>query len=297
MIVKNSNSDIGLLDYLLILSRARNLSEAAKQCGISQSALSNALKHLEAQLGVRLYDRKACAMTPAGNIYIRNAEQILVLCRECREKLETMKRGSFTLGVDRYLGNGITNALTEYIYRNFPELGFSVVLDSLENLRRLLSEGTLDMYCAFERASALPGCIQRGTQPLQLYLTGSEESGDGLSVKAPGLTFLKPEGDTALWEAADQWMKKQALHPAHISETNSFDLAKLLISQTDTATVIPASVLPEFTAFRLVPMKGASVLPVFVYRADAAENQIREEILAAFPEILEGLCKKEGADR
>lgn len=288
-----------ILDYMLVLDRAKSISEAAARCGVGQSALSNALKHLETELGIRLYDRKAGCMTQAGSIYVRNAERILSVYERCKAELSLMKKGTFTLGIGRYLGNSVASGLTERIYQAFPDLGFSIELESRETLRRLLLEHRLDMYLAFEAGGPLPGCIVQSAQPVPLYLAGAARIFKDADRPDPdvfsGLTFLKLQNDTVLSETAQHWMKKQGLFPGRTSETNSLEMARLLLSQADAFTVLPGCALSGFSGFRFLPMKGAFISPVFVSRAGSPESQLREEIRILLPEVMNA-CSADRAE-
>ena len=51
------------LKYLLTLAQTRNMTRAAEQLYISQSALSHYLKCVEEDLGARLFDRSTTPMT------------------------------------------------------------------------------------------------------------------------------------------------------------------------------------------------------------------------------------------
>ena len=60
------------LKYLLTLAQTRNMTRAAEQLYISQSALSHYLKCVEEDLGARLFDRSTTPMTLtyAGKCYM-----------------------------------------------------------------------------------------------------------------------------------------------------------------------------------------------------------------------------------
>lgn len=63
-----SRADIADMAYFLTIARHRSFSRAGREVGISASALSHALKSLEARLGVRLFNRttRSVTLTAAG---------------------------------------------------------------------------------------------------------------------------------------------------------------------------------------------------------------------------------------
>lgn len=64
------------LEYFLETARLNNMTEAAKALHVSQPSLSNAVKSLEKELGVSLFDRngKRIALNDAGRYFARRVE-------------------------------------------------------------------------------------------------------------------------------------------------------------------------------------------------------------------------------
>ena len=61
------------LEYFLAIVNTGSFSEAAEQCHISQSAISQQIKSLETELGTRLFDRhnRTFSLTKAGELLYR----------------------------------------------------------------------------------------------------------------------------------------------------------------------------------------------------------------------------------
>lgn len=83
-----------LLSFMVV-TRERSFTRAAAQLGVSQSALSHAMRNLEARLGVRLLTRttRSVAPTEAGEqLFIRlrphlmEIEQELTALRDTRDR-------------------------------------------------------------------------------------------------------------------------------------------------------------------------------------------------------------------
>ena len=67
------------LRYFLALADELHFRRAAERAHVSQPALSQQLRSLEEELGVRLIDRstRTAALTPAGSVFARGARQVL----------------------------------------------------------------------------------------------------------------------------------------------------------------------------------------------------------------------------
>ena len=67
------------LKYIVSLSRTLHFGDAAKECLVSQPTLSIAVKKLEEQLGVNIFERsrQSLMVTPVGEKIIAQAEKVL----------------------------------------------------------------------------------------------------------------------------------------------------------------------------------------------------------------------------
>ena len=289
-------NDKNILDYMQILDQCDSISGAAEKCGISQSALSNALKHLEMSLEVHLYDRKAGRMTQAGKIYVKTAERIQAALQECRSELEAMKSGSFVFGIDSCLGTAIAIELNKRMLSRFPDLRFSILNDELSVLKWRMQEGSLDMYYALDDDIEREGVLVRNGIPLQLYLIASQMP-DGKTGSVQELLSerqLVRQRNSPLTESVIQWLKSNRIEPPDQAVTNSYIMASILAEQANAVFAVPSTILSEFEGFTAMPIPGAQVLPHFFYPAGKGENQMREEIILAFVEIISECSYKEG---
>jgi DNA-binding transcriptional LysR family regulator len=66
------------LEYVRAVARARSFTRAADDLHVAQPALSTAVRRLEGELGVRLFDRttRRVELTPAGAAFVRRAARI-----------------------------------------------------------------------------------------------------------------------------------------------------------------------------------------------------------------------------
>ena len=90
-----SRADLNDLQAFLAVARERSFTRAAAQLGVSQSALSQTVRDLEARLGLRLFARttRSVAPTEAGERLLRSVgprleeiEAELAAIKELREK-------------------------------------------------------------------------------------------------------------------------------------------------------------------------------------------------------------------
>ena len=81
------------MKYFITIVDCHSFTEAAEQCFISQSAISQQIKSLERELGIRLFERnkRHFSLTPAGEYFYRHGKVILDEIEDFKE--ETIRRG------------------------------------------------------------------------------------------------------------------------------------------------------------------------------------------------------------
>ncbi|KEA52979.1 LysR family transcriptional regulator [Mangrovibacter sp. MFB070] len=131
------------LYYLIIVARERSFTRAAAQLGVSQSALSHAIRGLEERLGIRLLTRttRSVAPTEAGEQLINairprmdEIELELVSLTDMRDKVAGNIR--LTLG-EHALESTVWPALKPFL-EQYPDVNVEMTIDN--GLRDIVSE-------------------------------------------------------------------------------------------------------------------------------------------------------------
>lgn len=139
------------IQYVLALAEERNFSKAAERLFISQPALSQFIKNVEKEVGMPLFDRGTNPMqlTPAGEIYIKTAKEILVLEKELERRvgdLSELKSGRFAIGTSAFRASCLLpKSLREFTSRH-PGIDTDVVTDNVSQLKQMLLVGDID-FC------------------------------------------------------------------------------------------------------------------------------------------------------
>ena len=138
------------IQYFQAVVRNNSFSEAAEECHISQSAISQQVQALERELGFRLLERKnrRFTLTPAGE-YFYQKSLILVADYEriCREsaRIAHGKNASLRVGCLRsYSGREFYRAVEQFA-REYPDVSLEIQQGNHEELYRMLQEERLDL--------------------------------------------------------------------------------------------------------------------------------------------------------
>ncbi len=130
------------------VARTRNVSQAAQQLNLSQSAVSKRLKMLEQELGIILFERvkgnKTFFLTPAGEGFVDVAERWLSVWRET-QSLQFRNPGlSLSIGTLDSLNYAFLPGLYQSLGRHQPKLNLKVMTAHSRELYDLVDRREVD---------------------------------------------------------------------------------------------------------------------------------------------------------
>lgn len=127
-----------------------NMTEAGKKLYISQPSVSQAIKELENELEVKLFDRigKKLYLTNEGEIYLKFVSRILNLNEEVKIMLEDLKNnvtGKIKIGASTTIGTYILpNVIKSFLEKN-KDVEISIVIENTEDIEKLLLDNDVDI--------------------------------------------------------------------------------------------------------------------------------------------------------
>jgi DNA-binding transcriptional LysR family regulator len=83
------------LRYFVAVANALSFTKAAEHLHLAQPSLTRQIKDLEAEIGVRLFDRagKRTSLTPEGESFLLDARQLLAACEQSVLAVQRLSRG------------------------------------------------------------------------------------------------------------------------------------------------------------------------------------------------------------
>lgn len=147
-----------------IVAALKSFSKAAEALHLTQPAVTLQIKNLEGGLGQRLLERsgRTLTLTPAGEIFLTYAQQILNLAEQAQETVEQFikQRGRLSIAagttttifrlpailsvyhqnypkVDIRIRNGASKRVTELVYENTVDLGLVTTIDPVLTLKTI----------------------------------------------------------------------------------------------------------------------------------------------------------------
>ena len=127
-------ADLGDLNAFLAVARARGFRDAARACGVSASALSEAVRRVETRLGVRLLHRTTRSVTPteAGARLIDRLTPALGEVEAALEVVNTFRdrpAGMLRLNVPVSAARLVLPALLPGFLAAYPDVRMEIVAD------------------------------------------------------------------------------------------------------------------------------------------------------------------------
>ena len=138
------------LRYIVALARERHFGRAADKCNVSQPTLSVAVKKLEDELGVALFERSSgdVRATPIGTQVVAQAERALAEAARVGEVAAAGKdplAGPLRLGVIYTIGPWLLPALVPRVKTLAPLMPLFIAEGYTENLLERLKSSELDV--------------------------------------------------------------------------------------------------------------------------------------------------------
>lgn len=142
--------EIRQLEYFQMVSQLNSFTKAAERLHVAQPSVTNAIKKLERELDIQLFDRsqKQIIITPEGEIFLKRAQAIL---RNINDAITEMReyhqlnKGSIRLGVPPMIGSYLFPKLYLEFNQAFPQIQLDIVEEGSLLTKRMVEAGELDL--------------------------------------------------------------------------------------------------------------------------------------------------------
>ena len=180
--------------YFQAVVRCNSFTQAAKECQISQSAISQQVQALEKELGVQLMQRenRRFIVTPAGMHFYKQSLRLVAYYDKMVQEtvsIDRQDRSQMKIGVLRFHARReLKRALSQFEDR-YPNIEPILVTGSEEELAEQLSQGQVDLVLTDSRGTAFGEAtpFSLATSYLYVNVAAKSEVAGRLSVTAPDL--------------------------------------------------------------------------------------------------------------
>jgi LysR family hydrogen peroxide-inducible transcriptional activator len=137
------------LKYIVAVAREKHFGKAAEACFVSQPTLSVAIKKLEEELQLKLFERSAneVTVTPLGQEIIQQAQSVLeqaALIKEIAKRGKDPLAGALRLGVIYTIGPYLLPSLVRQMIAQAPQMPLMLQENFTVKLLEMLRTGETD---------------------------------------------------------------------------------------------------------------------------------------------------------
>src|SRR5580692_380935 len=138
------------LKYIVAVARERHFGRAAEACFVSQPTLSVAIKKLEDELNVQIFERgtSEVSVTPIGEQIVTQAQRVLeqtLAIKEIAKQGKDPLVGPLRLGVIYTIGPYLLPTLVKQMIKRVPQMPLMLQENYTLKLIELLKQGEIDV--------------------------------------------------------------------------------------------------------------------------------------------------------
>ncbi len=281
--------DLRRLRLFLLLAEEKNFHRAAEKAYLSQPALSQQIKALEQELGVKLLERRPFRLTPAGEVLVQEGRQLLQEVEALKARVRRAHREELRFGVPENLLPDLM-PLLDHLRRGLGQPVEILEMHTPEQVKAL-REGQLDYGLAGLRVEdPLIGQEPLLQVPIVVALPeehplASRERVPLKALKEEPFLLLPKETLPPLYEAFMEVFRRAGFTPRVVREVARFSQAVSLVAAGVGVylTLAPYRVFPH-PGVVLKPLEEEAALQVsLIYRTTPPPPRLGEvrELLKA----------------
>lgn len=238
------------LEVFETLARTGSVAATAAELGMSAPAVSQQMKNLSAVLGVELVDasRRPMAVTPAGRLFLGQAEAALRALRAGQRDLTTLdltELSSLSLGVIEDFENEVTPLLATRLAEAMEQCEFVLKTGASHLLHARIAARDLDMVICAAGATAPQGTMTLPllADPYILAVPKGVDVGGGLKGMT-ALPFLRRDLNQVMGQQIEAYLGRVGVVPVKRFEMDSNQsISALVAAGTGWTITTPLSLL------------------------------------------------------
>ncbi len=170
--------NIKQIQMFLALFKHRNLSDASKELGITQSAISMGLKELQNELSEQLFDRVGKRLIPnsSAELFYLRASEIEKLWSETKTLfLKEQIAGLLKVGVSQTVGTYLMPPIVYDFKKSFERVDIELFTSNTNRVLKRLSQGLLDLCFVEGEVDEKFYCVEKIAEDELVVVTARKE--------------------------------------------------------------------------------------------------------------------------
>ena len=244
------------VQYVVAVADRLGFRRAAKQCRVSQPALSSQVQRVEAALGVQLFerDRRGVRVTAGGAELLERMRQVLVAVDDLEAAARSLRdplRGTLRIGVIPTIGPYLLPAASSAVRRELPRLTVEWTEDKTAVLLRRVRHGSLDgAFLALEAGTDDLAYEEVADDPFVLAMAPDhplgQSSGPLPAARLRGEPILLLDEGHCLSDQVVEYCRHRGVDALGVRATSLPTLVQM-VGQNLGITLLPSIALPAET--------------------------------------------------
>ncbi|AKO92195.1 LysR family transcriptional regulator [Priestia filamentosa] len=258
--------DIRQLRYFIAIVEEKKISAAAERIHISQPPLSQHLKTMEEELGVKLVERsgKSLEVTEAGKALYKYALQMTQLMEEAKMEVKEVGdgiNGRLTVGINTFSVAELSEILHQF-KKQYPKVTYKIQQNESSHLCKLVRDRVIELAII-----RLPlelddfSVLHLHTEPFYLITSQKQKPADHevslAEIENVPLLLPSTEGLGVHYLILEAFSRFK-LHPHIIGECSDISLLMDLVSSDFGASIVPETLLKRHRAYPIHAYKISS---------------------------------------
>lgn len=265
---------------LKVLYDKKNITKAAETLFTSQPAISNRLRQMEEEFGVKIVRRtsKGIYFTPQGEYLAKSANAVLLQIRQIKDQVLNMEEdvtGTLRLGASNYFTKYKLPNLLKQFKTLHPNVEFKVTNTWSQNVLVLLDKN--DIQVGFVRGNQIWSGEMHLLIEEPICITSKE---DFEITDLPNLPRIDYQTEPTHKTLIDNWWKENLSRPPLISlNVDKVDTCKEMVVNGLGYAFLPGMMVNEADNLRKVIITDKKGTPIFqktwlIYRNESLETRV-----------------------
>lgn len=245
------------LEFFCHVADQRSFSKAAAAAGVTQSAVSQSIGHLEESLETILIDRskRPLSLTKAGQIYLRGVREILRQYSELEAQVHHQGRklsGTITIGAVYSVGLSYMPEATAAFEKVHPEVRVRMEFAPSQKVVEMVLDNQVDIgLVSFPKATKRLGFVPWLCEPMRLVCSADHPIASETEIppsRLHGIEMIGFDRSLVLRQAIDQCLKSAGISVVTSMEFDNADSMVRAIQAHRGIGIVPESVVRRETA-------------------------------------------------
>ncbi|MGH6813769.1 MAG: LysR family transcriptional regulator [Methylocella sp.] len=254
------------IKHFVAVAETGGFTKGAQRVAVSQPAISTSIAKLEAELDVKLLDRRPSQVvpTPAGVRFLEVGKEVLRACNAVKAELKKLTNRKFLrIGILQSLFSGRVCGLLSSFRGTNPHIRIEVVEDRCDQLLGFLAEQELDVILTiFDGKESKFASRALFKTPYMLAIREDHRFANRPAVNLSDLAnepFILPERCPYLQDVTDALISRGMIRVVY--RTDAYDRVLALVAAGIGLALVPGHF--EVSAVRQVPVPDLGISRTF----------------------------------